>query len=97
MLCLQLVPLPTSVQNKLIDAPLSLRSLKDNYNLGLIFVVLIFYDDIIITKVIAEIWEHGNIAIMKSNKARIMSSQRSMTVLVYYDCTYILSVYCNGN
>lgn len=48
-------------------------------NLGPIFVVLaispISYDNIELTRVIADVWEHGNIATTKSNRERNTSSQ----------------------
>lgn len=52
-----------------VNSKPSWPSLEDN-SIGVIFVVLAIvsngYDDIVPTKIIAEIWEHGDIAAKKS-------------------------------
>lgn len=45
------------------------------YNLGFIFIVLFSYNNIVFTKVIAEIQEHDGITTINSDGARNMSSQ----------------------
>lgn len=61
-------------------------------HLSLIFVILVIisYDNIVLTKVRAQIWEHKNIATMRANGARSTSSQtfrqfvKTTTIKAYY-------------